>query len=656
MTITGLYIVKNGEADIARSIESIMGACDDIVVIDTGSTDKTVEIVTALGAKVFHFDWVDDFSRARNFALSKVDSDLIIFIDSDEWFVQPLDQDDHEYLLGLVRHDYRVISVLRSDLVSGIATTPLYNTRMLRGKLGLSYSGVIHEYITDTTHSFYLPERYLLHHSGYEGALSRQKVERNLALLTKQFDVEKDARVKLSLCFYLARENRIYGNYVESLRYIDIFFEMWKKTKITVRPLNIGICAYDLASKLYAAADPGTVSDDKYFTLCRNFLRDAPQHPATFYAFASYYHSRHRNYANALDAIERVEAAAEKYNIEDYPHDYVGEKEPLVNATMMKGNILFDMRQRDKAFNCYASILNRVQPNPGFLRRLLNLINGQPTEDAVAFLSAIPATVTLEYIDMLLSQLLYFPKLREVYMYFAVQHLKMSKTQSEISAIATLLSDSDDVLSVVQIANAFVQHDAITAGMLHLLAAISTDDISIYDAIVKWPAEVKLFDNLAAGITPREFSKIEIEILRRAFPVVVFLGDDDMTERFFDIISEFSFLRAHMILTYCNRSEDYGDLLPLVDVDDEQLEQDNRASFLMLMGRAFRTVRDYQSSDRHLRDSFTLSPGNHETYLELGVLASVAPQLAPGIYSFALRFRETQGKNVGTEPIDSLLS
>ena len=654
MTITGLYIVKNGEADIARSIESISGACDEIVVIDTGSTDKTVEIVTAQGARVHHFEWVDDFSKARNFALSKVDSDLVIFIDSDEWFIDPLGSDDREYLLGLVKQDYRVFSVLRSDVVNGITASPLYNTRMLCGKLGLHYDGSIHEYITDTNRTFYLPERFLLHHSGYDGALNRQKVERNLALLTKQFETEKDPRIRLSLCFYLARENRIYGNYEESLKHLDIFFDMWNSTKKAIRPLNVGICAYDLAAKLYSDVDTTIVPDDKYFALCRDFIRDIPQHPATFSALAGYYYSRHRNYTNTLDAIARVETAVGKYRIDDYPHDYVGEKEPFANATMRKGNILFDMHQRDKAFDCYASILSRVQPNPGFLRRLLNIISGQPTEDAVAFLSALPTTMTLEYIEMLLTQLLYFPKMREVYMYFAVQHLKISKKQSDISAIATLLAGGD-ALSVAQIGNTLVENDTITAGVLHLLAVMFSGDKAVFDAMVKWPDEVRLFDNLASGVKQSEFTSVELAILRRTFPIVIFLDDAQIKERFFSIVSGFNFIFAHMILTYCTRSEDYGELLPLVEVDDEKLEHDNRAVFLMLMGRAFRTVGDYQSAEQHLRESYTLNPGSTDTYLELGVLASVAPHLAQGIYAFTLRFREAQGKNTGNESLDSII-
>ena len=93
MKITGCYIVKNEEANIARSIDSIKAVCDEIIVVDTGSDDRTVEIATAKGAKVLRFRWVNDFSKARNYAMSLARGDIIIFLDADEWFVPALNEE-----------------------------------------------------------------------------------------------------------------------------------------------------------------------------------------------------------------------------------------------------------------------------------------------------------------------------------------------------------------------------------------------------------------------------------------------------------------------------------------------------------------------------------------------------------------------------------
>ena len=62
------------------------GIVSEQIVVDTGSTDRTVEIAEQMGAKVYHFTWIDDFAAAKNFALSKARYEWIAFLDADEYF------------------------------------------------------------------------------------------------------------------------------------------------------------------------------------------------------------------------------------------------------------------------------------------------------------------------------------------------------------------------------------------------------------------------------------------------------------------------------------------------------------------------------------------------------------------------------------------
>ena len=85
MTVSLCMIVKNEEHVLARCLDSLKDIVDEIVIVDTGSTDATKEIAHRYTDKVYDFKWVDDFSKARNFAFSKCTCDYIYSADADEY-------------------------------------------------------------------------------------------------------------------------------------------------------------------------------------------------------------------------------------------------------------------------------------------------------------------------------------------------------------------------------------------------------------------------------------------------------------------------------------------------------------------------------------------------------------------------------------------
>ena len=77
-------IVKNEEQHLAKCLMSVKSVVDEMIVVDTGSTDRTKDIAKTFGAKVFDFEWTNDFSEARNFSISKASGDWILVMDADE--------------------------------------------------------------------------------------------------------------------------------------------------------------------------------------------------------------------------------------------------------------------------------------------------------------------------------------------------------------------------------------------------------------------------------------------------------------------------------------------------------------------------------------------------------------------------------------------
>lgn len=98
-TVSLCMIVRNEERSLARCLGSTKPVVHEMIVVDTGSSDKTREIATAFGARVFNFAWVDDFSKARNFSLAQASGDWILILDADE----ALSQKSHHDFQALVQ-------------------------------------------------------------------------------------------------------------------------------------------------------------------------------------------------------------------------------------------------------------------------------------------------------------------------------------------------------------------------------------------------------------------------------------------------------------------------------------------------------------------------------------------------------------------------
>lgn len=87
MTLSLCMIVKNEEDVLERCLNSFNGVFDEIVIVDTGSTDNTIKIAKKFTDKIYHFKWINDFSAARNFSFSKATSDFIMWADADDIIV-----------------------------------------------------------------------------------------------------------------------------------------------------------------------------------------------------------------------------------------------------------------------------------------------------------------------------------------------------------------------------------------------------------------------------------------------------------------------------------------------------------------------------------------------------------------------------------------
>jgi glycosyltransferase involved in cell wall biosynthesis len=282
MTRLALVMIARDEVKvIARALESARPHVERMIVLDTGSTDATVEIARACGADVHAFAWCDDFAAARNAALAHSDADWNLILDADEWLAggaEALGPDllpaDGGGFLGEVR----VESAMDQPGAEGLAQSWL--PRVL--PRGVAYEGRIHEQPSGG-----LPRRRLgvvVGHDGYTAEGLARKGARNETLLMRELEA---APADAYLWFQLAREHQARGRaaqaalcFTEALRLAadDV---PWRHA-LVVRAL-IALKANGQLAEALALADAEVAnwqaSPDFYFVVGDLYLEAASQEP-----------------------------------------------------------------------------------------------------------------------------------------------------------------------------------------------------------------------------------------------------------------------------------------------------------------------------------------------------------------------------------------
>lgn len=195
--LTVCFIVKNEERFIARSVGSVRSLAFQVVVVDTGSSDRTAEIARELGAEVHSFAWRDDFAAARNACLMHARGDWVLLLDADE----ELPESSHPRLIEAMANEKVIAWRLPLTDVGKENEGSHHVPRLFRNVPGAFFQGRIHEHAYGSLerfqHEWGLENRIgraLILHHGYTDQLvkSRSKVNRNLRLLELALEEQPD--------------------------------------------------------------------------------------------------------------------------------------------------------------------------------------------------------------------------------------------------------------------------------------------------------------------------------------------------------------------------------------------------------------------------------------------------------------------------------
>jgi glycosyltransferase involved in cell wall biosynthesis len=229
LTLSLCMIVRDEEEMLPRCLAAIRDAVDEIVVVDTGSTDRTIEIARSFGARVIEHAWTGSFAEARNVSFDAATGDWVMYLDADEVLVAG----DAERLRAVTTRTWReafylVETNFTGELGDGTAVT--HNAlRVFRNRPEYRFEGRIHEQVAHRLPGG-LPERLevtdvRVEHYGYLGVVreAREKARRNIELLERQRDEGEEDSAFLE--FNLGSEYAASGENERALRSFEIAWD-----------------------------------------------------------------------------------------------------------------------------------------------------------------------------------------------------------------------------------------------------------------------------------------------------------------------------------------------------------------------------------------------------------------------------------------------
>ncbi|MEM2591327.1 MAG: glycosyltransferase [Thermofilaceae archaeon] len=254
MKLSLCVIAKDEEENIPRCLNSVREVVDEVIVVDTGSTDHTPDIAASYGAKVVHFPWTGSFAEARNISIQHARGDWILWLDADE----ALAQGDGPELRRLLEdpsyeaYYLHVLNFIGDEPRDGEVVVSL-SPRLFRRRPGYLFTRSIHEQIIENIRRVN-PQAQIgfsqvrIFHYGYlRGAIeSKHKINRNLNILLQEVRAQpEDPFTRFNLALEYMRR-RDYAKAVEEFR---AAFQRLSSLDASYAPFllkNLGVCLKEL--------------------------------------------------------------------------------------------------------------------------------------------------------------------------------------------------------------------------------------------------------------------------------------------------------------------------------------------------------------------------------------------------------------------------
>lgn len=215
ITLSLCMIVKNEEEVLSRCLDSVKDLFDEIIIVDTGSKDRTKEIAKKYTNKIYDFIWCDDFSKARNYSLSKATSDFIMWLDADD----VINADELQKLFLFKKElSFKMDIVMLKYAISFVDNKPtftFYRERIFNRRKGFRFCDAVHEFVAPIGNIIY--KDIIIEHRKNKAT----NPKRNIKIYEKMQKVgEKFTPRNL---YYYARELYYNNKYSKAISYFKKF-------------------------------------------------------------------------------------------------------------------------------------------------------------------------------------------------------------------------------------------------------------------------------------------------------------------------------------------------------------------------------------------------------------------------------------------------
>jgi len=373
MKVSACVITKNEEKNLSTCLDSVKSIVSEIIVVDTGSTDRTVEIARSYGAKVFSFEWINDFAAARNYAIEQAKGDWIIFLDADEYFAPDSVKYVKRAILDAEKQKMDMIICLMAHLEKKTKKITSSNLliRIFKRHPQIRYVGAIHERIVrlDRPAKLLNTEKNItIFHTGYseETVNEKEKAKRNLNLLFAELEKKPDSS---ELLFYISESYLMEKQFEEALHYALLADQNRNSTLIGLYEknyVNILWCFIHLSKPR-----------EELREMLMKAISEFPNYPDYYLFLGDYYKSENR-YRDSIQAYETALKLLDQELIAE-----TGAKANALKVIGTLGHLYCKLREWNQCVNYHVQALQIDKYYYSSLHNLMHVLGRFEKPDAV---------------------------------------------------------------------------------------------------------------------------------------------------------------------------------------------------------------------------------------------------------------------------------